>query len=171
MYTKQTHGYIQTEASTEPLTYGTSHFLLLCYISLPPPIFNSTLSTNQHRFIHFSKGSGLLLIRKMTLVWSLLFILCRDHSILHTLWQGMRLGSSFPFCSVNPLPAFRSSTVASDLVLALNAVKLVVETQLLSFFNSANAADDDFVTPLKCYHLSNTVRGTRMIDISCDPSI
>lgn len=130
MYTKQTHGYIQTEASTEPLTYGTSHFLLLCYISLPPPIFNSTLLTNQHRFIYFSKGSGLLLIRKMTLVWSLLFILCRDHSILHTLWQGMRLGSSFPFCSVNPLPAFRSSTVASNLVLALKAVKLVVETQL-----------------------------------------
>lgn len=43
---------------------------------------------------------------------------------------------------------------------------MCVYTNLLSFFNSANADDDDFVTPLKCYHLSNTVRGTRMIDIS-----
>lgn len=37
----QIHTDRQTEAShtTEPLTYGTSHILLLCYISLPPPIF------------------------------------------------------------------------------------------------------------------------------------
>lgn len=89
--------------------------------------------------------------------------------------------------------------MASDLVLTLRSVKLVVETQLrggkkrndmssvtaayftllhlnkkvvlthlLSFFNSANAADDDFVTSFKCHHFSNTVWGTRVVDISVE---
>lgn len=40
------------------------------------------------------------------------------------------------------------------------------DIHLLSFFNSANAADDDFVTPFKCDHLSNTVWATRVVDIS-----
>lgn len=40
------------------------------------------------------------------------------------------------------------------------------DTHLLSFFNSANAADDDFITPFKCHHLSNTVRDTRVVDVS-----
>lgn len=39
-------------------------------------------------------------------------------------------------------------------------------THLFSFFNSADAADDNFVTSFKCDHLSNTIRGTGMIDIS-----
>lgn len=40
------------------------------------------------------------------------------------------------------------------------------DVYLLSFVNSANAADDDFVTPFKCDHLSDTVRGARVVDIS-----
>ena len=41
-------------------------------------------------------------------------------------------------------------------------------THLFSLFHSANAADDDFVTSFKCDHLSDTIRGTRMIDISAE---
>lgn len=39
----QTHIHIdrqRTSNKTEPLTYGTSHILLLPYISLPPPILS-----------------------------------------------------------------------------------------------------------------------------------
>lgn len=51
-----------------------------------------------------------------------------QHSL--SLKQEMGLDFSLSSSSVNPLPAFGSSTVASDLVLTLHTVKLVVETEL-----------------------------------------
>lgn len=55
---KRTDTYRQMEAShtTEPLTYGTSHVLLLCYISLPPPCFLSGIKMKPTlKFNHLSK--------------------------------------------------------------------------------------------------------------------
>lgn len=47
-----------------------------------------------------------------------------------------------------------------------SALSVIRDTHLLSFFHPADAADNDFVTSLKCDHLSSTVRGTGVIDIS-----
>lgn len=69
----QTNAQIQTGAShtTEPLTYGTSHILLLCYIfpsstRAPPPI---TLMNQQVNSFFSSEGvQGFCSFIKMTLM-------------------------------------------------------------------------------------------------------
>lgn len=166
----QTHRYIHTHRQRHLIRHSLSHMAQVksCYrVTFPflHPVVSLDLDEPTSKFIHLSKGSGLLLIHKMTLVWRLFFSVQRSqhpHTIARNAFRFVVL-----FSSVNPLPALGSPTVASDLVLTLHSVKLVVETQLLSFVNSANAADDDFVTPFECDHLSNAVRSTRVVDISC----
>lgn len=126
----QTHRYIHTDRG---ISYNrASHIWHKLH---PATVFPSStcfffdLDEPMCELIHLSKGSGLLLIHKMTLVWSLFFFYAEIIASTHYK-QGMRLGLSFLFSSVNPLSAFGSSTVAGELVLTLHSIELVVETQL-----------------------------------------
>lgn len=139
MFTEQTHKYIQTD-KRHLIQQSLPHMARVtsCYhVTFPflHPSSSSILTNRRVNSFISPKGSGLLLIHKMTLVWSLFFcffvslraeITASTHYIARNAFRFV----VFVFSSVDPLPAFRSSTVAGNLVLALHGVKLVVETQL-----------------------------------------
>ena len=129
MYTQQMHRHIQTHRGISynraPHIWHESHPATVLHLPSSSRFPLRRLDEPTCEFIYLSQGSGLLLIHKMTLMWSL-FSLCRDPSI-HSI---ARNAFKFVVSSVNPLPAFGSSTEASNLVLTRHSVKLVVETKL-----------------------------------------